>query len=364
VAAAGDASAGAVTDAAPVSPARAAAPEPAPDWASWDDDRLLGLRMCDLGLRIEGSGIEDRIGELYGELQARGLVFRPHFWLSDEWFCPDGEPGIAIPFYLAHPRLARLEMAQMREVEGGTREWCLKILRHETGHAIENAYRLRRRPRRRQLFGRTSEPYPESYSPRPYSRSFVRHLDAWYAQSHPDEDFAETFAVWLTPDSDWRKRYARWPVLRKLEYVDKIMGQIAPRPPVVTSRQRQDSLSSLRKTLRSHYAQRRGHYGIDHPPSYDRELLRLFSRAPEHAGKPEAGLWLPRVRKRVRARVSRWTRQRQYVVDGVLKGMIARCSELGLRLAGPEDEAEREFSVLLAVEVMNQLRSGGHRVPL
>ena len=26
------------------------------------------------------------------------------------------------------------------------------------------------------------------------------HLDPWYAQSHPDEDFAETFAVWLTPE--------------------------------------------------------------------------------------------------------------------------------------------------------------------
>ena len=252
----------------------------------------------------------------------------------------------------------------MREVEGGTREWCLKILRHETGHAIENAYRLRRRSRRRELFGRTSEPYPDAYSPRPYSRSFVRHLDAWYAQSHPDEDFAETFAVWLTPDSDWRRRYARWPALRKLEYVDKVMAQIASRAPLETSRQRQGNLSTLRKTLRSHYAQRRGHYGIDHPPSYDRDLLRLFSRAPEHARQPAASLWLAKVRGRVRARVSRWTRQRQYVVDGVLKGMIERCSELGLRLGGPEDEAEREFSVLLAVEVMNQLRSGGHRVPL
>jgi hypothetical protein len=365
VVAAGDASAGAVTEGASAPAVRPSAPpEPPPEWAAWDDERLLDLRLCDLGVRIEGSDLEARIDELYRELEGRGLVFRPHFWLSDEWFCPDGEPGIAIPFYLAHPRLARLEMAQMREVEGGTREWCLKILRHETGHAIENAYRLRRRQRRRELFGRTSQPYPDSYSPRPYSKSFVRHLDAWYAQSHPDEDFAETFAVWLTPDSDWRRRYARWPALRKLEYVDKVMGQIASRSPLETSRQKLDNLSSLRKTLRSHYAQRRGHYGIDHPPSYDRHLLRLFSRAPEHARQPAASRWLSKVRPRVRARVSRWTVKRQYVVDGVLRGMIARCGELRLRLAGSEDEAEREFSVLLAVEVMNQLQSGGHRVPL
>jgi len=365
VAVAGDASTGSVAEGLSVPPPRPApVPEPAPEWAGWDDEKLLDLRLCDLGVRIEGSDIEDRTLDLYRELEDRGLVFRPHFWLSDEWFCPDGEPGIAIPFYLAHPRLARLEMAQMGEVEGGTREWGLKILRHETGHAIENAYRLRRRPRRRELFGRTSQPYPDSYSPRPYSKSFVRHLDAWYAQSHPDEDFAETFAVWLTPDSDWRRRYSGWPALRKLEYVDRVMGQIASRPPLETRHQKQDNLSSLRKTLRSHYAQRRGHYGIDHPPSYDQDLLRLFSRAPEHARQAPAWRWLSKVRGRVRVRVSRWTRQRQYVVDGVLKGMIARCHELRLRLAGPEDEVEREFSVLLAVEVMNQLHSGGHRVPL
>ena len=159
-------------------------------WADWDDEKLLDLRLCDLDLRIEGSGLEDRIAELSQELAVRGFVCRPHFWLSDEWFCPDGVPGIAIPFYLAHSRLARLEHTQMLEVEGGTREWCLKILRHETGHAIENAYLLRRRRRRRELFGPTSLPYPDSYAPKPYSRSYVVHLDGWYAQSHPDEDFA------------------------------------------------------------------------------------------------------------------------------------------------------------------------------
>jgi len=364
--AAAEGSAGAVTEAPapPATPRPAPVAEPAPAWAAWDDEKLLDLRLCDLGVSIEGTGLEDRIADLGRELEERGLVFRPHFWLSDEWFCPDGVPGIAIPFYLAHPRLARLEMAQMHEVEGGTREWCLKILRHETGHAIENAYVLRRRPRRRELFGRTSQPYPDAYSPRPYSRSFVRHLDAWYAQSHPDEDFAETFAVWLTPGSDWRRRYARWPALRKLEYVDKVMGQIAARPPRVTSRHRTEPLTSLRKTLRAHYAQRRGHYGVDHPPSYDRALLRLFSREAGEPRRPPAWRWLSKVRRRVRGRVSRWTGQRQYVVDGVLKGMLARCNELGLRLAGPEEEAEQDFSVLLAVEVMNQAHSGGHRVPL
>ncbi len=168
-------------------------------WEHLSEKDLLEVRMCDLGLATEGTGLEERIEQVCGELTARGLRFRPHFWLSDDWFTPDGIPGVAIPFYLAHPRLAQLERAKMLEVEGGTPEWCLRILRHEAGHAIDNAFRLRRRRRRIKLFGKSSEPYPEHYAPRPYSKSYVIHLDAWYAQSHPDEDFAETFVVWLHP---------------------------------------------------------------------------------------------------------------------------------------------------------------------
>ena len=190
-----------------------------PRWVDWPEDKLLDLRMCDLRVRIEGSVLEDRIAQLHRELAARKLRFRPFFWLSDEWFTPDRVPGIAIPFYLAHPRLMRLERRQMLEVEGGTRDWCMRILRHETGHALDNAYQLRRRGRRWQLFGRPSKRYPEHYLPKPDSQGYVLHLDSWYAQSHPDEDFAETFAVWLQPRSQWRKRYENWPALSKLEYM-------------------------------------------------------------------------------------------------------------------------------------------------
>ena len=175
---------------------------PEPVWAAWSDEQLLALPMHQLGVTLEGPFLSAQIAQLYAELAARQLRVRPHLWLSNEWFTPDGVPGIAVPFYLAHPRLAKLELDQMLEVEGGTPEWCMRILRHEAGHAVENAYRLRRLRSRQQIFGRSSEPYPKYYRPRPYSRSFVRHLDVWYAQSHPDEDFAETFAVWLTPRCD------------------------------------------------------------------------------------------------------------------------------------------------------------------
>src|SRR5712692_10191877 len=184
---------------------------PEPEWVSWSNEQLLTLPMSQLGVTLEGAFLSTQIQQLYAELAARQLLFRPHVWLSNEWFTPDGVPGIAVPFYLAHPRLAKLELDQMLEVEGGTPEWCMRILRHETGHALDNAYRLRQRRRRQQLFGRSSREYPEHYVPRPYSKRFVLHLEPWYAQSHPDEDFAETFAVWLSPEAEWRQRYADWP---------------------------------------------------------------------------------------------------------------------------------------------------------
>src|SRR5918995_2503089 len=216
---------------------------PAAQWEDWPDEKLLDLRMCQLGITIEDSVVAERLAELQQELDARGLAsFRPHFWLSDEWFSPDGVPGVAIPFYLAHPRLERLERTQMLEVEGGTPDWCMKILRHEAGHAIDNAYKLRQRRRRQQLFGPSYMQYPNYYTPKPYSKSFVLHLDSWYAQSHPDEDFAETFAVWLNPGSDWRTRYADWPAIKKLEYMDAVMTELTGKPMLVNSRRKGEAL--------------------------------------------------------------------------------------------------------------------------
>ena len=148
-------------------------------------------------------------------------------WLSEEWFSPDGVPGIAVPFYLAHPRLERLERRMMRNVEGGSAESAMRILRHEAGHAIDTAYRLRRRKRWREVFGPASLPYPDTYKARPGSRRYVQHLGEWYAQSHPCEDFAETFAVWLKPNSSWRRTYAQWPAFHKLEFVDELLDRRA-----------------------------------------------------------------------------------------------------------------------------------------
>jgi hypothetical protein len=331
------------------------------DWPSLPDDSLLDVRMCDLPLAIEGP-LADRVAQLRDEMAAKGLRCPIHFYLADEWFTPDGATAIAIPFYLAHPRLEKLEESQMFEVEGGEHEWSMRILRHEAGHAIDNAYRLRRRRQRREVFGSPSEPYPEFYTPKPYSKSCVLHLDSWYAQSHPDEDFAETFAVWLSPASEWRQRYAGWPALRKLEYMDRLMTSLRDQTPPVDNPAENEPLTQIRKTLRQHYRTKRRHYGVDHPNFYDRDLRRIFSDAPEHAGNLTAAQFIARIRRPVRRAVAGWTGIYQYTIDQVIEDMAARCRELRLRLSGSEDHARQEFTVLLTVQAMNYLHSGGHRL--
>jgi Putative zinc-binding metallo-peptidase len=334
------------------------------DWTTLSDEKLLEVRMCDLALTIEGTELEARIVQLNAELAARGLTFKPHYYLSDEWFTPDGIPGIAIPFYLAHPRLAKLEEKEMLEVEGGDAASCLRILRHEAGHAIDNAYRLRRRPKRRRLFGNPATEYPEYYTPKPYSKSFVQHLDHWYAQSHPDEDFAETFAVWLDPGSLWAIRYAGWPAQRKLEYMDRLMRELARTRPLVNSRRKVDPLERLKKTLGEHYRQKREHYGLDHPDFYESDLRNLFSDGPQYAKNMSAASFVRRIRREVRSTVASFTDSYQYTIDQLLSKIIDRCRELNLRLTEPEESTKIDFMVFLTVQTMNYLHSGRHRVAL
>ena len=330
-------------------------------WPELSDEQLLDSRMADLPLAIEGH-LAARIDQLRSELAACGVRVDIHFYLSDEWFTPDGATAIAIPFYLAHPRLEKLEETQMLEVEGGEDEWCMRILRHEAGHAIDNAFRLRLRRQRREVFGSPKITYPEFYTPKPYSKSFVLHLDAWYAQSHPDEDFAETFAVWLTPNSEWRQRYLGWPAMKKIEYMDVLMHSLRDQPPRIQNTEEIDPLRKLRKTLRQHYRTQRRHYGVDHPSFYDRDLRRIFSDAPEYASNITAAQFVARIRRPVRRVVASWTGIYQYTIDQVIEDMIARCRELKLRLAVSEEQARHEFTVLLTVQTMNHLHSGGHRL--
>ncbi len=312
---------------------------------------LLKVRLCDLGLRLEDTWLVDATQGVLAELANKGFRFKPHFWLSEDWFVPHGVTGVAIPFFLAHPRLQQLERMQMFEVEGGTRRSCAKILRHEVGHALQNAYGFQRRKRWRQLFGSSTATYPEYYRPNPASKRFVQHLDAWYAQSHPDEDFAETFAVWLTPRSGWRKTYEGWPVMKKLDYVDELMTELRDKPPKHRNRTRPYSLSKLNMTLEEYYYEKRSHYLPDANDAYDQELLRLFP--PDARRGQPAATFLHKHRSEIRQMVTRWTGEYQFTVYHVLNEMTQRAKELGLRASGPANALKIDFAIVLTIHTMN-----------
>ena len=330
-------------------------------WVSFADPQLLELRLKDLGVGIKGTWLEDCLNALYRELRKKGVRIRPHAWISDEWFSPDNTPGIAIPFYLTRRRLMRLERKKIIDVEGGSVAECMRILRHEAGHVMQHAYQLQRRRRWQQLFGPSSKPYPKHYRPNPRSRRFVRHLRLWYAQSHPDEDFAETFAVWLTPRSNWRKRYADWPALKKLEYVDELMAEIGGQKPLLNQRLEVDPLRRLTRTLAQHYEKKQALYHSDSPRGYDRDLRRIFSSDPKYKRSLTAAGFLEKNRARIRRRVAKSTGEYQLTLDDVLDEMIGRCRKLKLRAVGSERQLTRDFTVLLAARTVHSLYSPSRR---
>jgi len=331
-------------------------------WQRLTDEQLLDTRICDLPIKIRRSFLEPQIKRLYDELNARGIRFKPHVWLSEEWFSPDGVPGIAIPFYLAHPRLMKLERRQMFEVEGGTDTECMRILRHEAGHALDTAFRLHFKRRWRELFGSFAQTYPDFYKPKPRSRKYVLHLPAWYAQAHPAEDFAETFAVWLTPRSLWRRRYKGWPAMQKLEYIDELMTELAGTRPRNRTRTKVEPVSVVKTTLRAHYKRKRERYDFRYPAVYERDLSRIFSDDPRYKSRPSAAVFLRSIRREVRQIVADGTGVHQYTIDHVLENMIDSCKNLRLRVNTPEREARRRVMIVLTVQVMNVLHSGYHRI--
>lgn len=319
----------------------------APSWTRLSDEALLKLRFCDLKLTLTSPFIRRHLAKLYAELQQRGLKFRPHVWLSEEWFSPDGIPGIAIPFFIAHPRLMRLERHLMHEVEGGNSRWLMRILRHETGHALDNAFRLRRGKNWRKVFGKASRRYPNVYQPRPASHNFVLHLGHWYAQSHPTEDFAETFAVWLQPRSRWRTDYRDWPALKKLEFVDQTVRELAGAKPKVVEREVAYPLTDNRRTLGEHYRHKMRSYATENVDAYDARLKRVFKPRAKFPNRPRAATFLRQVRPQLLRLLIRRTRLHSYLIHHVARTVIRRCESLDLVVSGSQREAKRRALMLI-----------------
>jgi hypothetical protein len=324
------------------------------DLGTIPEEKLLELRIRDLPLSIEGTWLEPHVAQLHRELKSRGILFQPRCYLADEWLTPEGEPEIGIPFYLAHPRLIALEKKMMFEAEGSTDEWCMKLLRHEAGHAISYAYGLNKKRSWQKVFGRSSQAYEDTYRFRPYSRSFVRHLDYYYAQYHPDEDFVETFAVWLTPGYDWRRRYQGWKALDKLLFVDRLMQGIKGTPPPKPQGRQYWKASAIRATLRRFYQRRRHAEAESHPDFHDGNLKRMFIEGqPAHETRRPVAKLLQTHRQALLITVSSWTGEKRYMVNGVLKAMLQRARALRLVTEDPDTAAILQLATYLTTLMMN-----------
>jgi hypothetical protein len=332
------------------------------DWHELPDEEILQLRVRNLGVQIPGSPLEPLINQLYEELDAKTIPFHPPCYLADEWLCPDKVPLIGIPFCLAHPRLKQIEQKMMFEVEGGTDESCMKLLRHECGHALNYAYQLYKRTRWRELFGRFSATYSDSYYYQPYSRRYVVHLEDNYAQAHPDEDFAETFAVWLAPNGNWQQRYRGWPVIKKIQYVEGLIKKIGDRAPTVTAQGRPPwSASRMTSTLAAHYQRKRRELGSEFQGFYDDSLQTLFSTKSAGHSPLKASKILRHHRRQLVSSVTRWTGHRKYDIHQLVNSLIARSDTL--ELFGRTGDTDNMIGVTALVTAIanNTLRTARRR---
>lgn len=333
----------------------------APAWADLPQAELLNVPLRRLKVTLANGWVSACFEELNAELRERGLKVRAHGWISDEWFSPPETPGIAIPFYLTHPRLMRLERKMMLEVEGGTPRECMRYLRHEAGHVVQHAFDLHRRKRWRDLFGPGTRPYPDHYRADPSSKDYVQHLRRWYAQCHPDEDFAETFAVWLTPRSNWRQRYAGWPALDKLEYVDALMRELAGVKPPPLKRVQVDPLPQLKGTLGDYYRKKRERYAVDTPTVFDRELRRLFSDDARHRRAPLAATVIKQNRSQIVRSASRWSGEYPVALDAALDDMVDRCRVLNLRAPQAAHQVRLDVTAMLTSKAVHAHYSTSRR---
>ena len=319
---------------------------------------ILGRRIDQLGLRLEGSPVEHFVLQLQDEIRRKGLKrFQAVCYLSDEWGCPDQEPIIGIPFYLADPKLAILEK-EMNDLEDARA--IMMYLRHEAGHAFNYAYRLYATPSWRKLFGPFNRRYREHYRPVPFSRRYVRHIEGWYAQKHPDEDFAETFAVWLTPGSNWRKRYRGWPALEKLRYVHRVAREVAESDPAVGHGKTDVTVAEMKVTVEQYYRKvaRRNRAAVD--MAMEGDLVDIFRKAGrKRSGLRPAAEILQGHREDLTDKIAYWTGVRRPIVRALVEAVIRHCGELKL-YGDPSKEAAYlvELTAYGTTLAMNYLTRG------
>jgi hypothetical protein len=306
---------------------------------------LLQARIKDLQLHLKGTKLEKFIVQLGEELEAKGISLRPECYLSDQWGCPSGVPVIGIPFYLADQNLLHIEDTLGAGAE--TERDIMMYLRHEAGHAFNYAYKLYEAEEWKKLFGDFAKPYLDTYKPHPFSRKYVAHLSGWYAQKHPDEDFAETFAVWITPDSNWESRYKGWGAIKKLQFVQETVARVGREAPLVTLAERDLDVQQMEETVLDHYRQRAREEKIDHSigEQLDQDLSALFEL--EGQGNAAADTLIRSERQQLIQSVTQYSGVSRAVVKSVLDHLLERVS--AMKLTVHRDKAREYMTRLTAL---------------
>lgn len=324
--------------------------------------------LRDLKLAITGTRLEPIIRDFEHELAAAGIErLRPRFYLSTEWGVPFGTISIGIPFYLARPDLLALHAERIGHVEGFDRSDILRYLRHEMGHVVNYAYRLYERESWVEQFGSMTQPYVEDYYPQPFSTRYVIHLPGWYAQKHPDEDWSETFAVWMTPGRNWHELYAPWPgALEKLNYCDRLMAELRHRDPTVTDVEADDDVADLPYSVDQYYVSL-SPVEIAVPAGLDGALRAVFEdiEHPEESAaavprRPASAL-VRRLKRQIMADVYRWTGHFPEYTGALVEHLARRAEELSQ--VYPEDrelEAAMAFTTLVTSLAANHVHRGSY----
>jgi len=330
------------------------------------ESNLFAAPIRDLKLSIDQTPLAPIIEEFLAELRAKGITrLVPRFHLSTEWGVPFGTIVIGIPFYLARPELTELHGEEIGHIEGLSRDDILRYLRHEMGHVVNYAYKLFDEEAWVKLFGSITQPYLEDYRPQPFSRRYVRHLPGWYAQKHPDEDWAETFAVWMTPGKNWRGEYAQLPTaLAKLEYCEQTMARLNAQPPVVTATDLDEDVGELSYSLREFYQ----NIPAENEPAagLDGDLRAIFDDlaiAPDPAAEETrpAGALIRRLERPLMADVFRWTGHFPEKTRSLMRHLAQRADDLQqVYPVSAETEAIVGVTILVTSLAMNHVHRGSY----
>lgn len=320
-------------------------------------------------LQIKNSPLERLIKEILQEIRRKNLLMTPEFYLSDEFGCVQNTATIGIPFYLAHPDLQELDrLVGSQKGQILTEGHIKSILRHECGHAFFYTYEVYKKNKALKIFGDFDSRSISLQNIVPDSDDYVDYLarcgtaSAGYSQTHPEEDFADTFGACVDPN--FKKTSVQGMAVKKLDYAKDLMQKYAGKNISGLAHEFHKPASEIKETLESFFRRRFGPFDIKYfrreATGYaDLHLKRVFSsHAPLDRNHISAARFLEKNKKWFIERSRSWTKKPALTEQLVLKS-IERAKVLRMTLAKANfQKARKIFSANLALMVTLMQENG------